>query len=153
VLIDGSIVQAATPQRLFREPHDLRVARFLQLENLYAATSIEGTCCRLGDLELELAVAPAITNTAWIAFAAGDVMIVHEGDDVGTSNCLAGSIATFEQRHDHSRVKVAVEGSDVVIECDVTARDRLRLGSTLVPGAAVRVYIPPTAIAVLPEAT
>jgi ABC-type sugar transport system ATPase subunit len=154
VLIDGTIVQLSRPERLFREPRDLRVARFLQLDNLHRAELCDGRRCRVGGVELELASAPAVSGTPWLAFSTGDVMLVHPQDAAAAlaHNRFAGSVISIEQRHNHSQIAVRIQNSDeLVIACDVTLRDRLLLGDRLAIGAAVEVHVPPAAIAVFPE--
>lgn len=152
VLIDGAIVQISHPDRLFRQPRDLRVARFLQLDNLHPAQLHNGSRCRIGPLELEVATIPKIAGTAWLAFPTGDVMLVHPEDKISACNQFSGTVAAIEQRHNHRRIKIAIDGTDpLLIECDLTIRDRLLLGDRLAVGAPVTAHIPSEAIAVFPE--
>jgi ABC-type Fe3+/spermidine/putrescine transport system ATPase subunit len=154
VLIDGSIVQISEAGRLFREPCDLRVALFLQLDNLHRIEPRGGTSCRIGAIDVELAKEPSMDGTTWIAFSSSDVMLVHPGDEGAglDRNRFAGSVLAFEKRHDHSRIQVAIGvGRNFVVDCDVTARDRVLLGEGLAIGAEVQVHVPPDAIAVFPE--
>ena len=151
VMLDGAIAQLTTPETLFREPGDLRIARFLQLDNVQATTSIEGTTAQVAGIALELA-APASTSVAsWIAISAGDVMLLSRDDREVASNRFAGTITRVTHRHDHRRARIAVDGSTgLELECDLSARDRF-LGSSIAVGARVELHVPPSAIAVFPE--
>ncbi len=165
VLIDAGLVQLSTPERLFREPRDLRVARFLQLDNLYAVGALDGAQATIGGVRLTLAAAPAVAGPAWLAASAGDLMLVHPGDPAVATNLLRGTIAGLDRRHGHSRARIAVDADagggggggggdgDVVLECELTARDRLVLGDDLTAGRPVTIHVPPAAVAVFPEVT
>ncbi|MCW5801783.1 MAG: ABC transporter ATP-binding protein [Deltaproteobacteria bacterium] len=151
VLIDGAIAQVSTPQRMFREPRDLEVARFLQLDNIFRVSDVDGTRCRCGATELELASATPISTPAWGTVPASEVLLLHPGDEHRfAQNHLRGRITAFEERHGHSRITVTID-DDLSLECDVTLRDRQQLGSTLAKGGVVDLHIPPGSIALLPE--
>jgi ABC-type Fe3+/spermidine/putrescine transport system ATPase subunit len=150
VMLDGAIAQLTTPETLFREPGDLRIARFLQLDNVQATTSIEGTTAHVGGIAFELAT-PASTSSSWIAISAGDVMLVSREDREVASNRFAGTITRVTQRHDHRRALVVLEGSaGLELECELSARDRF-LGASAAVGARVELHVPPSAIVVFPE--
>lgn len=150
VMLDGAIAQLATPETLFREPRDLRIARFLQLDNVSETTSIEGTTARVAGLAFEL-VKPA-SAPSWIAISAGDVMLVSRDDREVASNRFAGTITSVTQRHDHRRARVALEGSTgLELECELSARDRYLGADSVVVGARVELHVPPSAIVVFPE--
>lgn len=152
VMLDGAIAQLATPETLFREPSDLRIARFLQLENVQATTAIEGTTAHVAGIALELAAPPTASRSSWIAVSAGDVMLVSPEDREIASNRFAGTITQVSQRHEHRRARVALDGSaGLELDCELSARDRF-LGSTSVAvGARVELHVPPSAIVVFPE--
>lgn len=150
VMFEGAIAQLTTPETLFREPSDLRIARFLQLDNVQAATSIEGTTAHVAGIAFELATA-CTSPSSWIAISAGDVMLVSPEDRGVTANRFAGTVTRVTQRHDHRRARVALDGSELELECELSARDRF-LGSTSVAvGARVELHVPPSAIVVFPE--
>ncbi|MEO9156409.1 MAG: ABC transporter ATP-binding protein [Kofleriaceae bacterium] len=151
VMLDGAIAQLTTPETLFRAPSDLRIARFLQLDNVHAATSIEGTTAHVAGLAFELA-APARSGSSWIAISAGDVMLVSRDDRDVVSNRFAGTITRVTQRHDHRRARIALEGSaGLELDCDLSARDRFLGSASVAVGARVELHVPSSAIVVFPE--
>lgn len=152
VMLDGAIAQLTTPETLFREPSDLRIARFLQLDNVQAITSIEGTTAHVAGIPFELATPASTSRSSWIAISAGDVMLVSSDDRAVASNRFAGTVTRVTQRHDHRRARIALDGSTgLELECELSARDRFLGSTSLAVGARVELHVPPSAIVVFPE--
>jgi ABC-type Fe3+/spermidine/putrescine transport system ATPase subunit len=150
VMLDAAIAQLTTPEKLFREPSDLRIARFLQLENLHAIASVDGLAARIAGVTFALSQLAGATS--WIAISPNDVVLMSPEDRDVAINRFAGTVTAVTQRHGYRRARVAVDNSDELeLECELSARDRFLVSGGVAVGSRVELHVPPSAIVVFPE--
>jgi ABC-type Fe3+/spermidine/putrescine transport system ATPase subunit len=155
VLIAGRIVQTDTPADLFRRPADLRVARFIQLANLFPVSEVVGSTCHVGGARIVLGDPPRKTaQPQWLGVAAESVVLLRPGEaePLGIAvNRLEGHVHRLDARHARGRVEVALDPDGAtVVTCELSARDRLA-SNGLSLGDAVEVHLPPEMVSVFPE--
>jgi ABC-type sugar transport system ATPase subunit len=155
VMMEGAIVQVSSAERLFFEPRDLRVARFLALENVHRVVFRTERRCRVGSIDLDIAAPLPACGPLWLAFSPSEILLVYDGESEITKgrNRFFGTIVALEKLENRVRAKIALgEKGDPEIVCELALRDRLRLEKRLEPGTEVCVHIPPEAIVVFPGA-
>ncbi|MBK8996970.1 MAG: ABC transporter ATP-binding protein [Myxococcales bacterium] len=151
VLMEGSVVQEAAPETLFRHPADLRVARFIQLSNILELDSTHGPECSVSGVPLTLPSAPPEGRRLWLGVAAEDVVLLRPGEAEGigvVANVLRGRVLGIDGRH--AQIDV-VDGEGLTISCELSARDRVYMGTGLRAGEEVAIHLPPQALSVFPE--
>lgn len=156
VLMAGKMVQVGTPAEVFKRPADLRVARFLQLANVFEAEHVSGHTCRVRGVELTLDEPHEGGETGmWVGIASNDVLVMLPGEAKGLGlalNCFEATVSRVDARHPRARLRVALrDATNLTLSCELGARHRLVDGAALGEGDAVEVYLSPTALAVFPS--
>lgn len=155
VLMAGRVVQVDTPASVFRRPADLQVARFLQVSNLFPADAVDGSTCRVRGVPLALGHEYGSGGARWwVGVAAEDIVVLRPGEAERLEirvNRLRGRVERIDLRHARTRAQIALGDGELVLSCELTARERLSPAGEVRLGEEVEVHLPPEALSVFPE--
>ncbi|MEZ4364924.1 MAG: ABC transporter ATP-binding protein [Kofleriaceae bacterium] len=155
VLMAGQIVQVDPTDRLFRRPADLRVARFLQLANVWPIAGGDGARRQVGAVELELAE-PRPAPAAYLGIDAADVVLLGAGERPAAAggNVFAAEVLRVDTRFHRATAHLRLtDDPTIVVEAAIGARDRHVAATPLSEGAVIDLYLPPAAVSEFPEVT
>jgi len=157
VIMNGKILQVATPELLFRYPAHLDVARFIMLANIFKVDLCDERTCTVRGLKFKVARAPAVRgNVLRLGIAAEDVLVLRpvEGVELGlTHNIFSGRVTAIDMRQARSRLHIVLDANpELSVIAERVARDYLIPSRALSVGDAVEVYLAPEALSVFVEA-
>jgi ABC-type sugar transport system ATPase subunit len=155
VLMDGQIMQVASPADLYARPNSIKIARFLGIGNVWPLDGSQDTdsllICRVGPLMLK-APLPERTDAkpTHIAVAASEVELADSECICPGENRFPAAITAACNLGHCWLVKLAIDGlGERHLECAVspTLGDRIVLNQ----GSVVHVHIRPSSIRVFRE--
>ena len=133
VMLDGDLIQVATPDEIYRNPVDLRVAEFIgspKINVLPGKIGVNGRVNVLG-ADMWLSVRGAGPGACCVAIRPENMTVAAHGD-------LVGRVAHIENLGSEAFVHVAMDGLDeaVVVRTDVDAMRGRDIGVDI--GIAIR---------------
>ena len=144
VMSDGRIEQADRPERVWAEPANATVARFLGGSNLLPAIA-DGDVCRLADGTALASARGARTGAVEVAFRPERVAVLAaDHDPAPDGNVLSAVITETIFLGESVRVLARVGEHEVAARVPATSAGALR------PGAPIRLAWPVDATAALP---
>jgi molybdopterin-binding protein len=148
LLEGGRLVQAASPERLFRQPATAAVAEFLGAENVYAGVSVALGASEPDGLRTMRFDMGGLTLIAVGEYAAGAAHAVIRGEDVvlartrpgpsSARNVLDGVVAEVASVGSLARVTVMIGGVPLVASVTSSAVRELELREGLAVVASVK---------------
>ncbi|MFT6913805.1 MAG: multiple sugar transport system ATP-binding protein [Motiliproteus sp.] len=128
LMMDGELLQVATPEEIYRNPQDLRVAEFIGSPkiNLLPGTVTQQGLVRVCDRELRIATDAPVDSLVTIGVRPENALVctTEQGDLTGTLSYLENMGAEF-----FAHISVPQLSKPLLVRCDVEQGHQLQLDS------------------------
>jgi len=129
VIMEGKIEQVGTPTELYNDPANLRVARFLLIENILEGRCLNGdlnanTCsCCVDDVELTIPRSRELAPEMGVAVGIRACHVKLTGDfsataESATENLLRGTVQGVRARMAKRLLTIRVEPQGILLQCE-----------------------------------